>query len=76
MDASGFPVGKGQLNFDPDVLYLTVNLSVLGGDDGYVNAAALVGNITGPTDCVPNTGYLGLVDYGGVQMFLPLVVKQ
>ena len=49
---------------------VTVPLSLIGGDDGYVNAAAVIGNLTNPTDCVPNGVYLGMP---GDITYLPLI---
>lgn len=35
-----------------------IPLSALGGDDGYVNAAVIVGTLREPTDIAPNSGHL------------------
>jgi hypothetical protein len=42
---------------------LTIRLSpeLLGGDDGYVNAAAIVGSVGSASDVAPNTGHLSLL---------------
>ena len=67
-------VGYAQITFSPGTISsaftVTVPLSLLGGDDGYVNTAAFMFNTTGPTDSVPNGGYLGM--YSNIT-YLPLI---
>ena len=58
------------MSFDAISFYVKIPLSMLGGDDGYINTAALLGNSTGPTDCVPNSGSLGVK-----KIYLPLTMK-
>jgi len=58
--------------FSSNSFAVTIPLTVIGGDNGYVNTAALMGNITGPTDCVPNSGYLGM--YSKITYF-PLIYR-
>jgi hypothetical protein len=53
------PTGIVPAVFAANAVTVTVPLAFVGGDDGRVNAAALVGNLTGPTDCVPNRGFAG-----------------
>jgi len=63
-------VGRAEMSFDAISFYVKIPLSMLGGDDGYINTAALLGNSTGPTDCVPNSGSLGVK-----KIYLPLTMK-
>lgn len=64
-------VGRAEMQVDSDGFSVKIPLSMLGGDDGYINTAAVVGNPTGPTDCVPNSGSLGVR-----RVYLPLAIKQ
>jgi len=52
------------------VFSVTIPLSLIGESDGTLNVAGVFGNITGPTDCVPNGGFLGLY-----RLYLPTVLK-
>jgi hypothetical protein len=45
--------------------------AMLGGDDGFLNAAATVGNDTFPTDIVPNNGHLKVGGIGPVAPYMP-----
>jgi hypothetical protein len=69
-------VGNAQITFKTGIISttftVTVPLSLLGGDDGYVNAAAIMFNTIGPTDSVPNGGYLGM--YSNI-IYLPLIFR-
>jgi hypothetical protein len=65
-------VGSADITFNPTNFTVTIPLSLLGGDNGYVNVAAIMGNQTGPTDCVPNGGHLSLLLN---MLALPLVRK-
>jgi hypothetical protein len=56
--------------FDANAVTVRVPLAFLGGDDGRVNAAAVVGNLTGPTDCVPDRGFAGTH-----RVYLPLGIR-
>jgi len=56
--------------FSSNSFAVTIPLTDIGGDNGYVDTAALMGNLTGPTDCVPNSGYLGM--YSDIT-YLPLI---
>jgi len=58
------------IEFSSNSFAVTIPLTDIGGDNGYVDTAALMGNITGPTDCVPNSGYLGM--YSDIT-YLPLI---
>lgn len=63
-------VGRAEMVFDATSFYIRIPLSMLDGDDGYMNTAALVGNSSGPTDCIPNSGSLGVK-----KVFLPAAMK-
>ena len=58
--------------FSSNSFAVTIPLTAIGGDNGYVNTAALMGNITSPTDCVPNGGYLGM--YSNIS-YIPLIYR-
>ena len=58
------------IEFSSHSFVVTIPLTDIGGDDGYVDTAALIGNLTGPTDCVPNGGYLWM--YSDIT-YLPLI---
>ena len=58
--------------FSSNSFAVTIPLTAIGGDDGYVNTAALMSNISEPTDCVPNGGYLGM--YSNIT-YLPLIYR-
>jgi hypothetical protein len=53
-------VGKVHPVFSGRRLSFTVPRSLLGGEDGFLNAAAIIGTPAEPTDVVPNTGHLSL----------------
>lgn len=69
---TGISVGSAYITFDSPIFILTIPLSLLGGDDGYINIAALMGNQSSPTDCVPNGGHLSLLPN---MLALPMVRK-
>ena len=56
--------------FSSNSFAVTIPLTDIGVDNGYVDTAAFMGNLTGPTDCVPNSGYLGM--YSDIT-YLPLI---
>jgi hypothetical protein len=58
-------VGTADAYFGTSAFTIVVPLSALGGDEGSVNVAAVLGNSTGPTDCVPNV----------IRLYLPLVLR-
>ena len=70
-NALGVPVAAVPMTLENNAFTVTVPLGVLGGGNGFVNTAAIVGNGAGTTDCVPNGGYLT----NGHTVYLPLVVK-
>jgi len=60
------------MNWYTDFFTIDIPLTVLGNDDGFVNAAAVYKNQSGVCDCVPNEGNVALYPY---TVMLPLVVK-
>ena len=60
------------MNWYTNMFTIDIPLTVLGGDDGFVNAAMVIMNQSGVTDCVPNSGYLALFPFS---IKLPLVMK-
>jgi hypothetical protein len=70
-DARGVSLAAVPMIFGPNVFTVTIPLGVLGGDNGIVHTAAIVGNETGSTDCVPNGGYLA----NGYTIYVPMVRK-
>jgi hypothetical protein len=70
-DAQGADVAAVPIAFGPNAFTVTIPLGVIGGDNGFVHTAAIVGNETSSTDCVPNGGYLA----NGFITYLPLVLK-
>jgi hypothetical protein len=70
-DAQGVDIAAVPMTFGPNAFTVTVPLGVLGGDNGLVHTAAVVGNKDGSTDCVPNEGYLA----NGFMVYIPLVLK-
>jgi hypothetical protein len=71
VDAQGNATGTAPIVFGPNAFTVTVHTPAMGGDDSYVNAAAIMGNQTGPTDCVPNGGFIGMRG-----LYLPLLLAQ
>jgi hypothetical protein len=51
--------------FSANSVTIEVFLSSLGGDDGNVNATAILGKPTGATDVVPNEGHVVLAPAAG-----------
>lgn len=60
MDSHGAVLGRVTPTFEGTHIVVDIPLELLGNDDGYVNAAAIVGIIGSPTDFVPNAGHLAL----------------
>ena len=69
VDVNSVVVGTADAVFDSHAFTVTIPLSIL-NDDGAMNVAAVMGNVTGDTDCVPDGGYLGIH-----QTHLPLVLR-
>jgi hypothetical protein len=57
-DVSGPSPGTITPVFNANVMTLTIPLALLGGDDGLVDLATVVGTSPEPTDVAPNTGVL------------------
>ena len=49
-------IGDAVPSLTGNVLTLTIPLTDLGGDDGITDMTAVVGDNTGPTDCLPDAG--------------------
>ena len=63
-------MGTVPTTFGSNAFTVTIPLSLIGESDGTLNVAGVFGNTTGPTDCVPNGGFLGLY-----RLYLPTVLK-
>jgi len=60
-DMGGNPTGKAKVTIGARRLTIHVPSPLLGGDDGYVDAAVIVGNQgRSPTDLAPTSGHLAL----------------
>ena len=59
-DGGGNPAGRAKVEFGVRRLTIHVPASLLGGDDGFVDAAVIVGNGRSPTDIAPQSGHLSL----------------
>ena len=59
-DARGAETGRVRPVFEGRHVTVTIPRALLGNDDGYVNAAAIVGITGRPTDIAPNAGRLSL----------------
>ncbi len=59
-DAQNRELGRVVPTFEGSHIVVDIPLALLGNDDGYVSAAAIVGVIGSPTDFVPNAGHLAL----------------
>ncbi len=57
-DNTELVTGRAPASFTSMAMSVQIPLSLLGGDDGAVNTAAVVGTDIEPTDKVPNAGYL------------------
>lgn len=63
-DSVGIITGVTTPVFSANSVTIEVFLSSLGGDDGNVNATAILGKPTGATDVVPNQGHVVLAPAG------------
>ena len=63
---SGTITGTVQPSFGDSSMTLRIPLAMLGNDDGNMNIAAVAGNLSVPTDVVPNAGHLTLGASGQV----------
>lgn len=59
-DAAGNPVGQVRPVFNGNQVTVTIPRSLLGNDDGFLNAAAIVGAGNRPSDIIPEHGHLEL----------------
>ena len=61
-DMGGNPTGKAKVAIGGHRLTIRVPSALIGNDDGYVDAAVIVGNQgRSPTDLAPQSGHLSLV---------------
>jgi hypothetical protein len=72
VNAAGTKVGDAEIFFGYDYFTVSIDTTLLGGDDGFLNAATIMGNVTGGTDCAPNIGYLSLNPY---EIMLPIIMR-
>ncbi len=70
VDALNNYVGTANMTFSSHSFEVRIPLALIGGDDGFVYSAVVVGGMTSPNDCVPNSGYLNLLP---TRLHLPLV---
>jgi len=59
-DSTFSPTGTAVLTFSGSRISGRILRGALGGDDGFVNAAIIVGTLREPTDIAPNSGHLKL----------------
>jgi hypothetical protein len=59
-DGGGNPAGRAKVEFGRRRITIHVPATLLGDDDGYVDAAVIVGNGRSPTDLAPQSGHLSL----------------
>ncbi len=57
-DPTEIVTGRAPVSFTSNSLTVQIPLGLLGGDDGAVNTAAVIGTVDEPTDKVPNAGFL------------------
>lgn len=60
VDAAGRATGRAKAAFGGHRITIRIPAALIGGDDGYVNAAVSVGNRRGATDFAPQNGNLAL----------------
>ena len=58
LDDTGAEVGKAPVSFTSNSFTVRVPLALIGGDDGIVDTATVLGTILEPTDACPNGGYI------------------
>ena len=70
-DDTGTEVGRAPVSFTSNSFTVTVPLSLIGGDDGIVDTATVLGTPGEPTDACPNGGYItsSPAAYGEVTIF-------
>ncbi len=71
-DGTEIVTGRAPVSFTSTSMTVHIPLSLLGGDDGAVNTAAVIGTVDEPTDKVPNAGFLASGESGppGETVFL------
>jgi hypothetical protein len=70
VDALHVPVADVPAIFGTQAFTVEIPLAILGPDDGALDALVLMGNISGPTDCVPNQEHMGIY-----HISLPVVLR-
>jgi hypothetical protein len=60
-DMGGNATGKAKVTFGGRRITIHVPAATIGNDDGYVDAAVIVGNGRSPTDLAPQAGHLSLL---------------
>jgi hypothetical protein len=68
-DDTGTEVGRAPVSFTSNSFTVRVPLSLIGGDDGIVDTATVVGTVLEPTDACPNGGYITSSSAGQVTIF-------
>lgn len=56
----GIEVGRVKPVFSGKRVTVRIPRALLGGDDGYLNAASIAGTLNSPSDIIPETGHLAL----------------
>jgi hypothetical protein len=59
-DGGGNPTGRAKVDIGGRRITIHIPAALLGNDDGYVDAAVIVGNSKSPTDLAPQNGNLSL----------------
>jgi hypothetical protein len=59
-DMGGNPTGRAKVTLGGRRITIRVPSALIGNDDGYLDAAVIVGNGKSPTDFAPQTGHLSL----------------
>jgi hypothetical protein len=58
IDPSVGIVGAAPMTYTTNSVSAQIPLALLGGDDGIVDVATVIGNVAEPTDCAPNGGFI------------------
>jgi hypothetical protein len=69
LDDTWTEVGRAPVSFTSNSFTVTVPLSLIGGDDGIVDTATVLGTYYEPTDACPNGGYITSSPAGQVTIF-------
>jgi hypothetical protein len=70
-DTLGVIRGQVRPVFSGSRISIRIRRSLFGGDDAFVNAAAIIGTAAEPTDLVPNNGHLRVGGTGPVAPYRP-----